>query len=107
MDGHGRDRYVYAEANGTFRTRARIGDLVRKGQHVGEIEFATGAFYEVNAPLDGVLRGLTRSGVPVTVSTKIVEVDPRGERAEAHGIGERPRRIAEAVLSVVRERAGG
>ena len=103
LGGHARARYVYAEAEGTFCTRARIGDPVRQGQHVGQIEFAKGAFVEVTAPLDGVLRGLTRNGVVVTLRTKIVEVDPRGADAEVRGIGERPRRIADAVVSAVRQ----
>jgi len=54
------------------------------------------------APLDGLLRGLTRDGVPVTVRTKVIEVEPRSREAEVRGIAERPRRIAEAVLSAVR-----
>jgi xanthine dehydrogenase accessory factor len=53
------------------------------------------------APLDGVLRGLTRDGVPVTARTKVMEVDPRGLAAGVQGISERPRRIAESVLSAV------
>jgi xanthine dehydrogenase accessory factor len=55
-------------------------------------------------PLDGVLRGLTRDGVPVTAQTKVIEVDPRGPDAEVRGIGERPRRIADGVLAAVRRR---
>lgn len=107
LGGHARDRYVYAEADGIFRTKARIGDPVRRGQYVGEIQFTEGAFVEVTAPLDGVLRGLTRDGVPVTLRTKIVEVDPRGAQAEVHGISERPRRIAESVLTEIRARPLG
>src|SRR5260370_26602746 len=34
--------------------------------------------------------------------TKVVEVDPRGRLEEVRGIGERPRRIAESVLSAIR-----
>jgi len=36
------------------------------------------------------------------VGTKGIEVDPRGRVEEVHGIGERPRRIAEGVLSAIR-----
>lgn len=95
--GHARDRYVYAPVDGIFRTKARIGDAVRKGQPIAEIGSMT-----LMAPLDGLLRGLTRDGVPVTVRTKVIEVDPRGREAEVRGIAERPRRIAEAVLSAAR-----
>lgn len=95
--GHGRDRYVYAPVDGVFRTKAGIGDTVRMGQAIAAISSLILA-----APLDGVLRGLVRDGVPVTVGTKLIEVDPRVDSAEIYGIGERPRLIAESVLTVIR-----
>jgi len=101
LGGHARDRYVYAPSDGIFRTKVRIGDPVRQGQGIAEIGPMTLA-----APLDGVLRGLTRDGVPVTRQTKVIEVDPRGAAAEVRGIGERPRRIADAVLAAIRQHRG-
>ncbi len=98
LGGHARERYVYAPCDGLFRTKARIGEVVRRGQEVAEI-----GFMALAAPIDGVLRGLTRDGVPVTVRTKVIEVDPRGSAAEVRGIGERPRKIADGVLSAIRE----
>jgi xanthine dehydrogenase accessory factor len=96
--GHARDRYVYAPCDGVFRTKARIGDAVRKGQEIAEI-----GSMALTAPLDGLLRGLTHDGVPVSVRTKVVEVDPRNREAEVRGIAERPRRIADGVLAAIRE----
>lgn len=72
--------------------------MVRQGQDIAEVGFIT-----LTAPLDGVLRGLTHDGVPVTVGTKVIEVDPRGRTGEVRGITERPGRIAEAVLSALRD----
>jgi xanthine dehydrogenase accessory factor len=97
ISGHARDRYVYAPVEGVFSTKSRIGELVCQGQKVAEIGSAA-----LTAPLDGVLRGLTRDGVPVKVRTKVIEVDPRREAGEVTGISERPRRIADAVLSAIR-----
>lgn len=96
LAGHGRDRYVYAPAAGVFRTRCRIGAAVRAGEVVAHLDGAP-----LLAPLNGVLRGLTRDGVPVAVGTKVVEVDPRGPDAVVTGIGERPGRIADGVLRAV------
>lgn len=96
--GHARDRYVYAPTAGVFRTTRQIGDAVRRGDLVAEIGWTT-----LGAPLDGVLRGLTHDDVPVAVGTKVIEVDPRGQAAEVRGVAERPRRIAEGVLSAIRE----
>jgi xanthine dehydrogenase accessory factor len=96
--GHARDRYVYAPLDGLFQTTLFIGDTVRQGEEVARI-----GSMSLAAPLDGVLRGLTHDAVPVTARTKVIEVDPRGVAAAVRGIAERPRRIAEGVLSVVRD----
>ena len=56
----------------------------------------------VDAPLPGCLRGITHDGATVG-KTKIIEIDPRGDSRAAHGLGERPRRIAEGVLKTMKE----
>jgi xanthine dehydrogenase accessory factor len=102
LGGHGRDRYVYAPIAGVFTTGARIGDSVASG----EVVAAIGA-HPIAAPLAGVLRGLARSGVPITIGTKILEVDPRGDSAaQVSGLGDRPVRIAEGVLKAIRQWRG-
>jgi xanthine dehydrogenase accessory factor len=95
--GHARDRYVYAPVDGVLHTKAGIGDAVRRGEEVARVSDAA-----LLAPLDGILRGLTHDDVPVVAGTKVIEVDPRGRVDEVRGIGERPRRIAEGVLSAMR-----
>jgi xanthine dehydrogenase accessory factor len=98
LGGHTRDRYVYSPTAGIFRTTCQIGNAVRQGDLVAEVGWTT-----LTAPLDGVLRGLTRDGVPVLEGTKVIEVDPSGPAAEVRGIGERPRRIAEGVLTAIHD----
>ena len=100
ISGHARDRYVYAPINGVFRTKARIGDTVHQGEPIAEIDSTP-----LGAPLDGLLRGLTHDGVPVLVGTKVIEIDPRHRTAEVAGIAERPRRIAEGVVTAIRTAA--
>lgn len=97
IDGHARDRYVYASVAGTFHTAHRIGDSVIQDQEVAHIDSIP-----LLAPITGVLRGLTHDGVPVTPKTKVIEVDPRIHHAQVSGIGERPARIAEGVFIVIR-----
>jgi xanthine dehydrogenase accessory factor len=101
LGGVARDRYVYAPVDGTFHTKAEIGEAVRAGQEV-----ATVGATSLTAPVSGLLRGMTHDGVPVTVRTKVIEVDPRGGSAEVAGIAERPRRIAEGVLAAVASERG-
>jgi xanthine dehydrogenase accessory factor len=96
LAGHARERYIYAPVAGVFRTALQIADPVRQGQvvaHIGD--------QPLLAPLDGVLRGLTRDGVPVEAGFKVVEVDPRGPAAQVSGIGERPAKIAQGVLTAL------
>lgn len=100
IGGHGRDRVVYSLVDGVFRAHLNIGSRVERGQPVAGVGSA-----ELRAPLSGVLRGLTRDGVPVTVGTKVIEVDPWGDGAIVEGIGERPASIAEGVLRAVRSRS--
>ena len=97
IDGHARDRYVYAPVDGVFQTALRIGDAVRQDQEVARIGTAV-----LTAPLDGVLRGLTHDAVPVTEGTKVIEIDPRGRVDGVRGIAERPRRIADGVLAAIK-----
>lgn len=96
IGGVGRGRFVYAPEGGRFITGAHIGDRVEAGEAVAFI----GAL-ALHAPIGGVLRGLTRSGVEVAARTKVIEVDPRCDPAGAFGLGERPRCIAEGVLKAM------
>ena len=98
IDGHARNRYVYAPCAGIFQTAFQPGGPVEQGQEIARIDNTM-----IRAPLTGVLRGITRSGVPVSVKTKVIEVDPRGEDAQFSGIGERPAIIAQGVLLAIQE----
>jgi xanthine dehydrogenase accessory factor len=96
IDGHGRDRYVYAPVAGAFRTSLQIGEAVSQGQKIAHIGNTP-----LHAPINGILRGLTHDGVPVEVKTKVIEVDPRLDHPQISGIAPRPARIAEGVLTVI------
>ena len=96
IDGHRRDRYVYAPADGIFHTLRNIGEIVSQGDeiaHVGDVP--------LYAPIGGTLRGLTRHGVPVAAKTKVIEVDPRIQNPKISGVDERPEKIAQGVLEAV------
>lgn len=96
IEGHARDRYVYAPIAGTFHTSLQIGERVSHGQPIAHI-----ASTPLHAPIAGVLRGLTRDGVPVALKTKVIEIDPRAQGAQVSGIGERSARIAAGVLAAI------
>jgi xanthine dehydrogenase accessory factor len=98
IHGHARDRYLYAPVNGVFATGLNVGDRVVQGQEVARVGNTP-----ICAPLSGCLRGITHDGAPVVRGSKIIEVDPRCDPRGVHGLGERPKRIAEGVLQAVNE----
>ena len=57
----------------------------------------------VTAPRDGILRGVVRDGSDVPAGVKLLEVDPRGRRAQWSGIDERGQAIAKATLSAIEQ----
>lgn len=98
LGGVSRERFVYAPAAGVFKATTSIGAWVVGGESVAKI-----GKINLRAPLTGIVRGLTRSGVEVAAATKVIEIDPRGEPSAAFGLGERPRRIAEGVCRAIEE----
>lgn len=94
--GHSAERVLRAPVAGTFTARAAIGDAVRRGDSVGQV-----ADHPVVAQLDGVLRGLIRSGTRVGAGLKLGDIDPRGAVEHCHTISDKARAIAGAALEAV------
>ncbi len=96
LGGVGRERFVYTERGGIWRTPVDIGMRVFKGFVVGHIDGTP-----VHAPIDGVLRGIARDATPMPAGVKLLEIDPRGRRARWTGIDERGRGIADATIAAI------
>lgn len=96
IGGHTEKRVLRAPAAGVFRACREIGDLIQTGETTG---FVNGN--PVYAQLDGVLRGLIRSGCHVTPGLKIGDVDPRKSVEYCTTISDKARAIAGAVLEAV------
>ena len=100
--GYTTERVVRSPGEGIFRNIARIGDVVEKGEPVGEIWTENGESCPVPATLTGVLRGLLRDGHPVTAGFKIADIDPRKEETgNCFTISDKARCIAGSVLEAV------
>lgn len=94
--GHTAERVLRAPAAGIFASQRTIGDNVFRGDNVGHV-----AGHPVTAKLDGMLRGLIRSGTYVTTGLKLGDIDPRGKREHCYTISDKARAIAGAVLEAV------
>ncbi|CAN5634539.1 selenium-dependent molybdenum cofactor biosynthesis protein YqeB [soil metagenome] len=94
-------RFIHAPKAGVFSTVFDVGDHVNAGELVANVDMV-----ELRSQMSGVLSGLTYNGVSVKERARVIEVDPRDEPRLAHGLGERPRRVADGVLEAITRLAG-
>lgn len=87
------DRVLKAPAEGTWRSESQIGDAVNKGDVIGAVSGV-----EVNAMIDGVLRGLIRPGIHINEGLKIGDIDPRGIRDHCDSISDKALAVGGGVL---------
>jgi xanthine dehydrogenase accessory factor len=93
---HVKDRVLRAPAAGKVQAEAEIGDIITQGQVI-----ATVAGQVVEAPFDGVLRGLVHGQVEVSPGLKIGDLDPRGAVEHCFAISEKSLAIAGGVLEAI------
>ncbi|HSO67522.1 MAG TPA: selenium-dependent molybdenum cofactor biosynthesis protein YqeB [Desulfatirhabdiaceae bacterium] len=89
-------RILRAPAAGRFVCLRDIGDPVKAGDIVGMVEKTT-----ARVEIDGVLRGLIRTGTQVSKGLKVGDIDPRGDAAYCHTISDKARAIGGSVLEAV------
>lgn len=93
VQGFSTERVLRAPCSGRWHSRAEIGQTVHQGEVVGDVDGGP-----VEAPIDGVLRGLIRPGIHVAQGLKIGDIDPRGCREYCFTISEKALAIAGGVL---------
>jgi hypothetical protein len=100
LGGVGRERFIYSDRAGVWRTPVDIGMWVPKNFVVGRHDGMP-----VVAPMDGFLRGVARDGAFAPSGVKIVEIDPRGRDACWTGMDERGLCLANACASALAMRS--
>lgn len=96
IEGFTFDRVLYSTTAGILETNHDFGDIVKKGDIIALVNGEP-----VIAKIDGLIRGLLRSGTYVTKGFKVGDVDPRGEKVDYHTISDKARAIGGAVLEAV------
>ena len=96
VGGVGRERVVYAPAEGSFKARLAIGAVVAPGDVIGWMDETP-----VKAPIAGVLRGLMREGVRLEAGVKMADVDPRGVVDHCWTISDKALAIGGGVLEAI------
>jgi len=94
--GFGRERVIYAPADGVFRHRLEIGASVNAGDVVGLVGQTS-----VLAPIAGVVRGLIHDDVTVQAGLKIGDVDPRAAPDHCCTISDKALGLGGGVLEAI------
>ncbi|MFL5256639.1 MAG: hypothetical protein ACJ8AI_27845 [Rhodopila sp.] len=98
LGGAGEERFSHAPRSGVWWTFRNIGETVEAGAVIGLCDGK-----QVAAPLEGRLRGLVRRGSEVRVGMRLLEIDPRREDSQCHGLCPRAATIAAATLAALDE----
>jgi xanthine dehydrogenase accessory factor len=93
------ERVLRAPADGLLTAHAQIGEHLEPGQLVAEV-----AGQAVQAPFQGVLRGLVYPGVHVKEGLKIGDVDPRDDPRYCRTVSDKSLAIGGGVLEAILSR---
>jgi xanthine dehydrogenase accessory factor len=96
IGGYTSERLLRSPAEGIFEARAQIGDSVRRGDTVAVVGGAP-----IRAQIDGILRGLLPSGIPVSRDMKAGDIDPRCEPSHCFTVSDKALAIAGGVLEAL------
>ncbi len=96
VQGYTIERVLHAPSSGIFNTNHRIGDLVARGDVVGNIDGR-----EIKAKIEGVLRGLIRSNIHVKAGIKIGDIDPRNNVENCYTVSDKAIAIGGGVLEAI------
>lgn len=96
VKGYAVDRVLRAPADGNVIAFAGIGDRIKEGQLIAVV-----AGQEVQAPFDGVLRGLIHSAAQVTTGVKIGDLDPRGIVEHCFTLSDKSMAVGGGVLEAI------
>lgn len=96
VGGESIKRLLRAPAEGKIIPLRKIGDLVKAGEVIAEVEGVP-----LKAEISGVLRGLIYPESWVTKGMKVGDIDPRGIREYCFTVSDKARSIGGAVLEAI------
>ena len=94
-------RLIKAPADGIFHPEKKIGDLVKEGDRVANVDGVP-----VCVQTGGKIRGMLQDGVPVTKGLKSGDVDPRGASVDHMTVSDKALSIGGGVLEAILSYAG-
>jgi xanthine dehydrogenase accessory factor len=94
-------RVLRAPDSGTLLPVAEIGERVKEGQLIAEIQNASGARTKIVSPFDGLLRGLIHPRVEIIEGMKIGDVDSRNDPSMCKLVSDKALSVGGGVLEAV------
>jgi len=89
-------RVLRSPVGGHLEDGLEIGTMVKAGEEIARV-----GDVPVEAPFDGVLRGLVHNGVHVDVTMKIGDLDPRSEPSYCFSISDKALAVGGGVLEAL------
>ena len=96
VGGESKRRLLRAPAEGKIVPLHQIGDLVKAGEIIAEVEGVP-----LKAEISGVLRGLIYSQSWVVRGMKVGDIDPRGVREYCFTVSDKARSLGGGILEVI------
>lgn len=90
------NRLIKASADGIFHPERGIGDVVKEGERVANVDGEP-----VYARTGGMIRGMLQDGVSVTKGMKAGDVDPRGDSVDYMTVSDKALAIGGGVLEAI------
>lgn len=97
---HQADRVLRSPADGTFTPVMEIGKKAKKGDILAEVDGIA-----IQAPFDGVVRGLLHSGIKVREGLKVGDLDPRNDQTYARLVSDKGLAVGGGVLEAILSRS--
>jgi xanthine dehydrogenase accessory factor len=96
IGGYTVERLLRSPADGIFEARANIGDRLCPGDVAALVNGIP-----IRAEIEGILRGLLPSGIPVSTGMKAGDIDPRCEVSHCFSVSDKALAVAGGVLEAV------
>lgn len=101
IGGQSINRLIRASADGTFHPEREIGDIVKEGEQVANVDGVP-----VFANTGGIIRGMLQDGITVRKGMKSGDVDPRGEGIDYMSVSDKALAIGGGVLEAIMSKYG-
>lgn len=97
IGGVTKQRVIYSEKEGIFRSVKKIGESVKKNQVLGYVDNTP-----IYATIEGILRGIIPDNYLVKSKLKIADIDPRlNEYSNCFTISDKARSLGGSVLEAI------